>query len=419
MLIFVGWSVATLCIVPSLVLAAECLAAMTAPRPQGRNAVAPQADWADSNGQRPRLGVLIPAHNEELVLRDTLRSLRPQLLAGDRCLVVADNCEDSTALIAEQEGAEVLVRNDSQRRGKGWALDAGRNAFRDSPPEVLIIVDADTRAEPGALDRLVRAAHATDRPVQATYLMPSATQGGADGVSAFAWTVRNLVRPLGLHRMGLPCLLNGSGMALPWRLADRAPLAGGHIGEEYKLAVDLALTGSPPVFCPEAVVLGTMPNEQKVAVAQRRRWSHSHLEILRTSAPRLLARFLTSMRIAPLTLALDLAVPPLILLLACHLVAITLFAAMSYITPAVVTPLAATVASLLLSGVSILAAWRRFGGSHLPSGQSPSNLLLAAPRYVLLHAPHYLSYFGRRHTEWTKTPRDTPTGVEKTSGVGQ
>ncbi len=49
---------------------------------------------------RPSLGVLVPAHNEERVIQATLESIRSQLTEGDRLLVIADNCSDTTARIA-------------------------------------------------------------------------------------------------------------------------------------------------------------------------------------------------------------------------------------------------------------------------------------------------------------------------------
>ena len=54
---------------------------------------------------RPRLAVLIPAHNESSSLLPTLASVRAQLMPGDRLLVVADNCDDDTAHVAETAGA--------------------------------------------------------------------------------------------------------------------------------------------------------------------------------------------------------------------------------------------------------------------------------------------------------------------------
>jgi len=40
---------------------------------------------------RPRVAVLVPAHNESSMIVATLNTIRPQLLEGDRLLVVADN----------------------------------------------------------------------------------------------------------------------------------------------------------------------------------------------------------------------------------------------------------------------------------------------------------------------------------------
>ena len=47
-----------------------------------------------------RLTVLIPAHDEALMIAATLESLQRQTRPPDRCIVVADNCTDDTAKIA-------------------------------------------------------------------------------------------------------------------------------------------------------------------------------------------------------------------------------------------------------------------------------------------------------------------------------
>src|SRR5262245_59099720 len=72
---------------------------------------------------RPRLAVLVPAHNESAGLLPALHVIQALLRAADRLLVVADNCSDDTAAIARAAGAEVAERNDLNRIGKGYALD--------------------------------------------------------------------------------------------------------------------------------------------------------------------------------------------------------------------------------------------------------------------------------------------------------
>jgi cellulose synthase/poly-beta-1,6-N-acetylglucosamine synthase-like glycosyltransferase len=95
-------------LVPAAVFFLEVLIALPAYRARGMH-----------DGRRPRLAVLIPAHNETLVIAATLRAVAPQLIAGDRLVVVADNCADDTATLAAAGGAEVLERVDRERRGKG------------------------------------------------------------------------------------------------------------------------------------------------------------------------------------------------------------------------------------------------------------------------------------------------------------
>ena len=56
-------------------------------------------------GSRRRIAVLVPAHNESQGLLETLDDIRAQLHAGDRILVVADNCTDDTASVARAAGA--------------------------------------------------------------------------------------------------------------------------------------------------------------------------------------------------------------------------------------------------------------------------------------------------------------------------
>ncbi|MFX5972557.1 glycosyltransferase, partial [Acinetobacter baumannii] len=74
---------------------------------------------------RSRVAILVPAHNESEGLRPTLIEINSQLGSGDRLVVVADNCTDDTATIAAAAGADVVVRHDLSRIGKGFALDAG------------------------------------------------------------------------------------------------------------------------------------------------------------------------------------------------------------------------------------------------------------------------------------------------------
>lgn len=352
-------------------------------------------------GARPRTAVLVPAHNEAAGILETLESLLPQRRDADRLVVVADNCSDATARIAAAAGAEVLERNDRALRGKGYALDAGVRCLERDPPAVVVVVDADCKASDGAIDRLARMCAATGRPVQGLYLMKAPRAAGTLApIAEFAWLVKNLARPLGMLRLGLPCQLMGSGMAFPWAALRSARLASGHIVEDMKLGIDLARAGAAPLFCPGALLSSRFPANAEGTRSQRTRWEHGHLAMIVHEAPRLLLEGLRGARPELLALALDLCVPPLALL---TLAACALFAACA--AYARVTGFAAplAVASVILAtlAAAVGLAWLRFGRAVV----SLPGLLLAAT-YVLGKLPLYLRFAVRRQVEWVRSRRD-------------
>jgi Glycosyltransferase like family 2 len=263
---------------PVLVLSLQVLLAHG-----GRRAAASAvADRTDAD-----VAVLIPAHNEAAGIAATLRCLQSQLRSGDRVLVVADNCSDDTAALARQAGAEVIERSDAVARGKGFALDFGVRHLSARPPAMVLIVDADCLLDAGALETLSGLCGSSGRPVQALYEMNAPAGAGLRArVSAFAWRVRNRVRPLGWWVVGAPCQLMGTGMMFPWALLRDAPLASGHIAEDVQLGADLALRGKPPLFAPQARVTSTFPEGDAAAASQRRRWEHGNLALMFAHGPR-------------------------------------------------------------------------------------------------------------------------------------
>jgi cellulose synthase/poly-beta-1,6-N-acetylglucosamine synthase-like glycosyltransferase len=386
--VLLGLSAAALA-VPTTVFLIEVLFAIPAHRPR------PPHD-----ARRPRVAVLVPAHNEALGIAATVQGLRAHVLPGDRLLVVADNCNDDTVKLARAAGAEVVERTDPIRRGKGFAVDHGIRYLAADPPDVVVIVDADTDVDPLAIDRIARLCSETCRPVQAVYQMRVPSEAGMhQRVAAFAWRVKNCVRPLGAHRIGLPCQLTGTGTAFPWRGILSACTATGHITEDMLLGIELAHAGTPPLLHPDARVTSSFAPTAIGAHSQRRRWEHGHIGLVLSHAPKL---FMQGLRCGDLRLAgmaLDLAVPPLALLTL--MLAAVAFAALALAMAEVaVLPLWIALAALgmLLGGVVL--AWVHHGRQVISLWQ-----LAYAPLYALRKLPLYLGFAAKRQTEWVRTPR--------------
>jgi cellulose synthase/poly-beta-1,6-N-acetylglucosamine synthase-like glycosyltransferase len=353
---------------------------------------------------RRRIAVLVPAHNEGTAIVPTLEDIKAQLRPGDRLLVVADNCTDDTVAVARVSGAEVVERHDSQRIGKGYALDWGVQHLALDPPDIVVMVDADCRLGEGAIGQLESTCALTGRPVQALYLM-TAPEGARIGqqVAEFAWRVKNWARPLGLAALGQPCQLMGAGMTFPWDVIRAADLAGGSIVEDLKLGLDLTSAGHPPLFCPSAVVTSTFATSSQGAKSQRQRWEQGHIGMILQNVPRLICIAFARANLGLLALTLDLSVPPLSLL------------SMFVITMLVIASLAALVgvssATLIVSVANFVAFFFAVALAWFKSGRAvlPPRAILSIPGYALGKLGIYAQIlFGRVNGRWIRTDRTKP-----------
>jgi cellulose synthase/poly-beta-1,6-N-acetylglucosamine synthase-like glycosyltransferase len=379
-----------LLLVPVSVLCVEVLVALTQ-----------RTGKAQGTHARLRVAVIMPAHNETMVIARTLRALVPQLQGSDRLIVVADNCSDDTADVARKEWAEVIERTDPIRRGKGYALDFGVRHLESDPPEVVIIVDADCQVAEGSIACLAGLCGATGRPVQALYLMNAPEGAGLKTrIAQFAWVVKNQVRPSGLHGLGLPCQLMGTGMAFSWPCIRSAALATSHIVEDLKLGLDLARAGLPPLFCPEALVTSEFPTSSEGVRQQRKRWEHGHLGVILVEAPRMLLSAATRLNPGLAALALDLSVPPLALLVLL-ISALWVLSTVFYLFTGARFPIGVASVEMLVVALTVLLSWARYGRGIL----SASDLAFSVV-YAVSKIPLYARFLVARQLAWVRSDRD-------------
>lgn len=376
---------------PAVVLGCECLLALLPLR----------RDRRAERGRRPSLAVLVPAHNEQAGIGATIDAIIPQLGADDRLIVIADNCEDQTAAVARRLGALVFERVDAERRGKGYAIGYALEQLAAEPPEVVVCIDADCLPLPGCIERVARACCVSSRPIQAAYLiLPPENASPGTRISGFAVMVKNYVRPRGLQRLGMPCLITGSGVAYPWDVLQQVPHSEAHIVEDMHYSVDLALAGFSAQPCMEAFVESKLPSMQQAARTQRTRWEHGHLSVMLSEGPRLWSGAVRQRSLRLLVLWLELMVPPLSLLLCVLAVtggALLVAGVLTAAWPAL---------GLLLAGVGVglaglAAAWWRFGRRMLPT-----RILFGVPQYIVGKLSIYTKFLSSPEQAWVRTQRD-------------
>lgn len=351
----------------------------------------------------PRFVVVVPAHDEQRGIGETVRSL----LALDyprslfRVQVVADNCADETAAAAALAGAEVLVRHDPERRGKGYALRfAFDRVLEAGDADALVVVDADTLVSANLLSafaaRLACGAHA----LQAHYAVRNAQDSWRTRLLALAFAAMHGVRSLARERLSLSCGLRGNGMAFSAALLRRVPHAAWSVVEDLEYGLQLGYAGERVHYVAEAEVRGEMAAGERASRAQRRRWELGRRAIARQHALPLLRRALEQRSALLADLAADLLVPPLATLVTWSLAGLSACAVATALGAGPrLAPWLFGVALVSLAA-HVLRAWSLSG-----AGARGLADLALAPAYVAWKLLLKLGPSHRAPREWVRTRR--------------
>lgn len=266
------------------------------------------------------LAVIVPAHNEELVLGGTLASLRAQCYPQEyyEVVVVADNCTDTTAALAHSLGVTVLERTQSTQRGKGFALNYAVQILLSSPhpPDGIVIVDADTWVAPDFLAGMSARLQSGEGPQgyaawQGRYGVLNVGEGWRTRLMAAAFDLVNHVKPMGRDALKLSVGLKGNGMAFTQAVAAEVAWAGESLTEDLDYGLELAQRGIRVGYAPEACVLAQMPVNARQAASQRSRWERGRRQSVRQRALPLLWNGIRQRNWLLVDMAFDLLVPPM------------------------------------------------------------------------------------------------------------
>jgi cellulose synthase/poly-beta-1,6-N-acetylglucosamine synthase-like glycosyltransferase len=220
-----------------------------------------------------RLAVIVPAHNEELLVARTIESLRASAAAsGTRIILIAHNSSDETAARAAEAGAEVLVYNDPEARGKGFALRHGFDYVFSHDADAALVIDADSTVSPNLIDVVREALAGGADAVQCRYDMNVAGDRTRGRLAALALRGFNLVRPAGRQRLGLSSAILGNGFAVRKSVFRDTPYNALSLVEDLEYHIHLVMAGKRVEFLEQATVSAELPETPAGEATQRSRW---------------------------------------------------------------------------------------------------------------------------------------------------
>lgn len=230
-----------------------------------------------------RFNILIPAHNEQLYLPRLLESLQSQEYPQNwyRVTVVADNCTDGTEALCETFDVDVLVRKDTERKGKGYAIRWALEQLEDDRFDALVIVDSDSHAVPGLLKQLNLQMDRGDRVIQCYNGVANPGQSWFTRLMDVSRTIGNDIVHPGKRKLGLSSYLMGNGMCFDIRLLQSHGWNAFSVGEDWEYYARLVLAGEYVGYSRHAKVYHQESVNLKQASSQRIRWSSGRFQVLR------------------------------------------------------------------------------------------------------------------------------------------
>jgi cellulose synthase/poly-beta-1,6-N-acetylglucosamine synthase-like glycosyltransferase len=317
-----------------------------------------------------RFLVLIPAHNEERLIRRCLEAIAADRRLGDIVLVVADRCTDATAQIARSFGARVLERAATDEPGRAAARQAGLEHARVLDWDAVAMLDADSVISPGFFLACERALAAGADAVQAR---SESKKGGtlATEASLAAFTLQGVTLPRGRDRLGLFVRLRGTGMAIRRHVAlahrFRAPAS-----EDLFFTLDLLMDGIRCSHVDAARLRSDGASSWNDFGGQKVRYEAGRMAAARAYLPRLVHRVLRRRDLACADAAWFLATPPFALAVLSLLIGLGFACAAQAWVPA----------ALLGGGLLALAAVIVTGLIQAGAGARTWLALLVAPWYL-------------------------------------
>jgi 1,2-diacylglycerol 3-beta-glucosyltransferase len=357
-----------------------------------------------------RFAVLVPAHDEERLVADTVRSLLAVDYPADlrHVHVVADHCGDRTADVVRACGVESHAHDDPEPAGKGPALQwlLRRLLARGDRFDAVVVVDADSVVNTAFLSAFDAELASGADAVQGRYTVRDPSASPATALRTAALDLRHHVRPLGRNALGASCGLYGNGMAFRTDVLLDRPWTG-HLTEDLELQIRLVLDGVAVRYAPGAVVAAEMPEALADATSQNERWERGRVDLARRGVPRLLRAALGSparSRVAIADTALDLLVPPLSVLAAAAVASASSTLTLRALCPTRITRVSAVVgtASVVALGAHVLVGLRVAGAPR-----SAYAALVRAPAAMAWKVRLWTRMAGgRSDVSWQRTARN-------------
>ena len=204
-------------------------------------------------------------------------------------VVVADNCADDTAALAERAGATVLTRADPIRRGKGYAIGWALTQLDWASCDAVVLLDADTTIDADYYQRLAELMPLRNKALQCYDGLSNEMETWLTRLGGILTRNRyDLALPL-KQAAGLRVPLTGDGTLLGQQILERHGWRPDSLTEGWDLYARLTLAGEHVELARAARIYAQEARSLEQAGSQRARWTTGRASVLRENWRTILA----------------------------------------------------------------------------------------------------------------------------------
>ncbi len=234
--------------------------------------------------EKRKFAILVPARNEETVIRNLLVSLKNQNYDKDKydIFVLPNNCTDRTEEICNIENVKTLKFKE-KISSKGEVLKLAFNRIENELKsyDAFLIFDSDNVVHPNFISKMNDAYNAGYKIAQGYRDSKNPSDTWISNTHSLYYWLQNFFFNKARMNLGKSSFLNGTGMMISKEFIKENGYNVSTITEDIELTVQCAINNVKIAFVEDAITYDEQPLKFEDSYKQRKRWSKGMLDCLK------------------------------------------------------------------------------------------------------------------------------------------
>ena len=218
--------------------------------------------------------ILIPARNEEEVIKDAIQSFKRQKYPKDNyeIVVVINNTTDNTLGVCNVEGVRCILC-ERKIKNKGDALKEAFDRLKKEKTDAYIIMDADNVVNDEFLGEMNKSLNEGTLVAKSSMDIKAKENTWVSSSYAIYFFIQSILYSIPRNNIGASCAINGTGIMIKKEVIDKFGFNVRTITEDLEFMTLCALNNIKIKFVEGAICYAEHPSDFKVSMIQRRRWT--------------------------------------------------------------------------------------------------------------------------------------------------